>query len=153
MDEIEIDEEQVQQDSRDFAKMRKRAETAEADRDALRTQLLDNAITTAGFDPNLGIVKRLAKEFDGDLTADAFKAFAVAEGLAPAASTLGDEKDATTRTETEQQLDKLQGQGDRLRQLSTVPEPASDNAEKAKLLQEGSIGQLLDREIFTPKSA
>lgn len=109
-------------DSRDFKSLRAEADTVIAERDALKTQLLNRTIRDAGFDPEVGVVKRLAKEYEGDLDAEQFKTFAVAEGLTPK------EAETTTQepTETEQQLAHLQGPGDRLREMSTQQTPATD---------------------------
>lgn len=149
-----VTEEQQQKDSRDFAAMRKRAEKAEGERDTFRGQLIDNAITSAGFDPKLGIVQRLAKEFTGELTAEAFKEFAAAEGLTPTVETTETTTATPTeRTEAEQQLDQLQGAGDRIRDASILPKPDSVGAEKAKALEAGDIGHLLDLHLANPASA
>lgn len=131
----ENENETPEPESRDFRRMRERAEAAEARADSLHQSLLSRTIKDAGFDPSLGIVQRLAKDFTGDLDADAFKAFAVAEGLTPVST---EAPAAPQPTETEQQLERLQTAGDQLRNASTSPQPAPDiSAQIAKAEAEG----------------
>src|SRR5690349_8098651 len=103
-------------ESRDFKTLRKERDEIATERDDLKQRLMNRTISDAGFDPNLGIVKRLAKEYEGDLDAEAFKQFAVAEGLQPATTERTENQE---QTETEQQLERLQNPGDRLREVST----------------------------------
>lgn len=110
-------------ESRDFKSLRTERDNLAAERDELKQKVMDRTIRDAGFDPNLGIVKRLAKEFDGELDPEAFKTFAMTEGLTPTVDT---NADTPGRTETEQQLDTLQSRGDQLRLASVQSTPEKD---------------------------
>lgn len=127
-------------DSRDFKNLRAERDTLASERDDLRTKLLERTIKDAGFDPTLGVVKRLAKEFDGDIgAADAFAEFATAEGLTPTAATTTmtdttpEGETARTKTDVEQQLDTLHGRADQLRTASTTTQPADLHTQIAEL--------------------
>lgn len=113
-----VDTEQTE--SRDFARVRTRAEEAEARAKALEAKLLARTIRDAGFDPAAPIVQMIADKFDGDIEdATAFAAHATALGFVtttqPAAQT----------NEVEQQIDLLQSRSDQLRDLAQQKEPAS----------------------------
>lgn len=106
-------------DSRDFRTVKAERDAAVTRADGLQSQLLERTIRDAGFDPALGIVKRIAADFDGELDAEAFKTFAVAEGLTPTPVTPVEEE----TPDPSKELDRLQQPGDRLREISTDPTP------------------------------
>lgn len=108
-------------DSRDFKAVKAERDAAVERADGLHTQLLERTIKDAGFDPALGIVKRIAADFDGELDAEAFKTFAVAEGLTPAPVETG--KTPEEEADAAAELERLESAGDRLRNISTVPTP------------------------------
>lgn len=116
-------------DSRDFKSLKAEVATLREERDGLKTQVLDRAIADAGYDPQLGIVKRLAGEYSGEMTADAFRAFAEAEGLAAVAKA-EDTKDNTA------DLSRLQDREDALRNASTSPQPDPDLRERIRQAEE-----------------
>lgn len=112
-------------DARNFAELRTERDDLKSKLETANEKLMQRTIKDAGFDPELGIVKRLAREYEGDgADVEAFKAFAVAEGLQPTATSA--ETAPGQRSDTEQQLDTLQGKGDRLREASTQQTPATD---------------------------
>jgi hypothetical protein len=113
-------------DSRDFKAMKADLAAAVTRGDDLATKLLERTITDAGFDPALGIVKRLAAEYDGELDAEAFKTFAVAEGLTPTPTAPVEQE----KPDLSKELDRLQQPGDRLREISTDPNPSPPVSEQ-----------------------
>ena len=114
-----------QQESRDFKRLREQKEAAEQRANELAKTLLEKTIKEAGFDPTLGVVQRLAKDYDGEFDAAAFAKFAVAEGLTPTPS---ESSPVVTDAETQvqQQIAAAQAPGDALRAASTAPAPPAD---------------------------
>jgi hypothetical protein len=126
-------------DSPHFANLRRRAEQAEADRDAFKAKyetarghLVANAVELAGFKPDengthTGVAGLLIKEFQGSLNEDElpdkqkFLSLAEQYGVKPEAAAA-----ASTEPSAADQLRQLQATGDEIRQLATVPEPPSD---------------------------
>lgn len=114
---------QPAQDSRDFAKMRKRAETAEAEAASLRKQTAKAIAQAAGFDTtkpiaDMAIERFCADRTPDDFTVDAFKDFAGEVGLAPVAT-----ETESAQPDNAAQLDTLQGAADRIRADTTQPRP------------------------------
>lgn len=138
-------------DSRDFKAVKAERDAAVARADGLHQSLLERTIKEAGFDPALGIVKRIAADFDGELDAEAFKTFATAEGLTPAPVTTGKTPEAT-EADAAAELERLESAGDRLRQISTEPTPLPElDAQIAKARADGDF--TAERLLLNQKAA
>ncbi|MEN8233780.1 MAG: hypothetical protein ABFR89_02515 [Actinomycetota bacterium] len=59
--------------------LREAYKRSQAENKALKGQLMAGAFADAGLDPEKGIGKAIAKEYDGDMTADALRAYATDE--------------------------------------------------------------------------
>lgn len=113
------EEQPAGEESRDFKRVRERAEAAEAEIVSLKTKLLARTIKEAGFDPAAGIVQMIADKFDGDIEdVDAFAEHAKALGYS--GSVESEKKD-----DTAEQVGILQNRSDALRDLAKPAEPAA----------------------------
>lgn len=135
-------------DSRDFKTVKTERDSALTEVRELKARLLDTTIREAGFDPTLGVVKRVAADFQGDLDADAFRKFAEAEGLTAIAKPAAppEEKPADVVAELEAQ----QSVGDRLRagshQLESVEKSLDERIAEATAAGDRQLSRLLKNE-------
>lgn len=87
--------------------LREALKRQQAENAKLRTQLLDRAYSEAGLDPSTGLGKAIAKEFDGEPTAEALLTFAKEEyDYEPPTSDPAPQ--ATQRREAQQQIEKVE---------------------------------------------
>lgn len=78
-----VDHEEQGQESEGMRNLRAELKAANEERTRLLAVVQERTIKDAGFDPTKGVVQRLVKDYSGEWDADAFKEFAVAEGLTP----------------------------------------------------------------------
>lgn len=118
------------QDSPNFAKLRQRADAAEARATALATKVKAQAVQIAGFkadDPVVQLViEKWSPENDDAITGDAFATFAAGYNLKPAPAAAAPEgADAAAQQAAGQAaaIDQQQNVGDTLRNTSTPGTP------------------------------
>ena len=107
---------------RNWKQMREKADKLETEVVELRAKLRKSAFKEAGFDPDIGQGKALAKLYDGDADADSVRKFAKAEfGWEP------DVRDALSPQA--EQVARSQARLDRIGSISSSVPPAPDQLE------------------------
>lgn len=102
--------------------LRKQLEAAQAEIKELKTFKRTTAFKEAGFDPDSGYGKALARTFEGEPTPEAIREYAKNEyGWEPEQT-----QAAPERTEAETQREQAQGRADQVTASSTSVEPPDD---------------------------